>query len=323
MTPCFAISPDGTLMAEDLSNGKVALVDLGSQRLVATLPARSGPSADALAFFPDGPRLVTGGANGKVVFWDVRTRSVLRTLRFRERVWWIAVSPDGKLLAVQTKAPGGSSSRVEVRELASRKVLFRRVVGNGKGGLEFSPDGRALAALGCCERGSTVEVWDARSGAELFRPRTKADATSIAFSPDGRFLGIGTADGKVVLRDARDGSQVGSPIQVASGLIDPISFSPDGRLFAASSVDQTATLWDIRSRKRLGNSFPIEQGSVPVARFASDGDLVLENVAATAVWPSDLQTWARFGCQVAGRDLTRAEWTDLLPDRPYRRVCAP
>jgi len=26
---------------------------------------------------------------------------------------------------------------------------------------------------------------------------------------------------------------------------------------------------------------------------------------------------------VAGRDLTRAEWSEVLPDRDYRRVCPP
>jgi WD40 repeat protein/class 3 adenylate cyclase len=320
-TPCFVINPDGTLMAEDLSDGTVALVDLRTQRVVATLRARSGPAADALAFFPDGRTLATGGANGNVTLWDVGTRSVVHTLRFPDRVWWVAVSPDGKLLAVQTMAADSSNSRVEVQDLASGNVLFRDTVHNGKGGLEFSPDSRALAALGCCEPDSTIEVWAARSGAELFSPHVDGHATSIAFSPDGRLLGAGTEDGQVVLWDARNGEPLGASIQVATGAIDPISFSPDGRLFAASSIDQTTRLWDVPSRKRLGNSFPIEEGSVPVARFAPDGHLVIDNLADTTQWPIDLRTWVRFACQVAGRDLTRTEWADLLPDQPYQHVC--
>jgi WD40 repeat protein/class 3 adenylate cyclase len=320
-TPCFVISPDGALIAEDLSDGTVALVDLGTRRVVGTLPARSGPSADALAFFPDGLTLVTGGANGSVVLWDIDTRSVLRTIRFPDRVWWVAVSPDGTLLAVQTKAPDSSSSLVEVRELDSGEVLFQRTVANGQGGLEFSPDGRALAGLGCCEPDSTIEVWDPRSGEELFSPSVEGHATSIAFSPDGRLLAAGTEDGRVVLWDAHDGSVVASSIQVGAGSVDPISFSPDGRSFVVSSTDQTARLWDVRSRKRLGDTFPIEQGSVPVARFAPNGKLVIDNLADTAVWPTDLSTWVIFACQVAGRDLTRAEWSELLPDRPYQHIC--
>ena len=38
-------------------------------------------------------------------------------------------------------------------------------------------------------------------------------------------------------------------------------------------------------------------------------------------WPMDPRKWKRFACQVAGRDLTPAEWSDVLPDREYRRVC--
>jgi WD40 repeat protein/class 3 adenylate cyclase len=321
VTPCFWIHPQGSLMAEALSDGTVALVDLPSQRLVARLPARNGKEAQALAFSPDGRTLVTGGINGNVTMWDVRSRAVVRTLRFSAPVWWVAMSPDGRLLAVQTKAQDSPNSRVEVRDLVSGRILYRHDVPNGKGGLAFSPDGRALAALGCCEPDSAIEVWGARSGADLFSPRVDGKATSIAFSPDGRLLATGTDQGKVVLWNTSDGTRVGSPIQVATFAVDPISFSPDGRLFVASSGDGTATLWDLRSRKRLGNAFPIEEGSVPVARFASDGHLVIDNLVDTSVWPSDLQTWVRFACQVAGRDFTLAEWKELLPDRPYRRVC--
>ncbi|MDP9300848.1 MAG: AAA family ATPase [Actinomycetota bacterium] len=319
-TPCFVVNARSTLMAGDQGDGSVALIDLRTHRVVGTLPASNGPTADALAFSPDGRTLATGGLNGSVTFWNVRDRAVVRTLRFPGPVWWVAISPDGKLLAVQTQAQDSSDSRVEVRNIASDEVLYRHVVRFGHRGLAFSPDGRQLAALGCCEPSSTIEVWDARSGAELFSPRVDAHATSIAFSPDGGLLGAGTEDGNVVLWNARDGTRLGSPIPVATSAIDPISFSPDGRLLVGSSDDQTATLWDLRSRKRLGSPF-IGQGVIPVAYFAPSGDLIIDFLGHGAQWPTDLQTWERFACQVAGRDLTQDEWSDLLPDRPYQHVC--
>jgi WD40 repeat protein len=321
VTPCFDVSAQGALMAESLAHGKVGLVDLRRQRLLGTLPARNGSDSDALAFFPDGKTLATGGRNGHVTLWDVRTRSVVRTLRLPDRVWWVAVSPDGKLLAIQSQAEGSPSSRVEVRDLGSGRVLYRHVIQNGKGGLSFSPDGSELAGLGCCAPDSTIEVWAARSGAKLFTPHVDGHATSIAFSPDGGVFAAGTEDGKVVLWDAHDGSPLGSPLQVATGAIDPVSFSPNGRLFAASSADQTATLWDIQVRKRVANPFPVEIGSIPVARFTPGGDLVIDNLTDTAQWPTDVQSWVSYACQVAGRDLTRAEWHDFLPNRAYRHVC--
>ena len=322
--PCFAVNPTSTRMAVDQADGTVALVDLRTHERLATLPARNGRGADdagqALAFFPDGRTLMTGGVNGHVTLWNTTSMSLERTLRFADPVIWGTVSPDAKLLAVQSLVRGKEGSRVEVRDLSSGAVLYRRRLPSGgdRGGLSFSPDGRALAALGCCEHRSFVRVWGARSGNELYSHRGLA--TAIAFSPGGRFLGAGTTDGKVVLLDAHDGKQLGS-IRVATETIETISFSPNARLFAASSADLTTTLWDLRSRKRLGNSFPVRQEALPVAKFTPRGDLLIDYLADAAQWPTDPRTWERFACQVAGRDLTRAEWADLLPNRPYEHVC--
>jgi WD40 repeat protein len=250
----------------------------------------------------------------------------VRKLRFSDQVWWVAVSPDGERIAVQTQSQGATNSTVEVRDVDSGNVLFSHDLPNGsgeefyRGGVSFSPDGKHVAALGCCQPGTTIQVWDARSGEELFRPEVE-NATSFAFSSDGRLLGATTADGKVFLIDAHDGRRVGPPIDASGDVISQISFSPDSRLFAVSSNDLTATLWDIQTRKRIGNTFPTEPGVVPSAQFAANGDLIIDYLAKATVWPTDLQAWVRYACQVAGRDLTAVEWIDLLPGRPYQHVC--
>ncbi len=91
---------------------------------------------------------MTGGISGGITLWDVDRRRVDRQLAFGATVWGVAVSPDGKLLAVQTQADGASGSVVHVLDLASGNTLYEHEVPFGKGGLEFSPTGRALAALG-------------------------------------------------------------------------------------------------------------------------------------------------------------------------------
>ena len=55
--------------------------------------------------------------------------------------------------------------------------------------------------------------------------------------------------------------------------------------------------------------------------FAPDGHLVLNLLSSLVEWPMDVGAWERFACQAAGRNLTRAEWSALLPDRPYLSVC--
>jgi hypothetical protein len=55
--------------------------------------------------------------------------------------------------------------------------------------------------------------------------------------------------------------------------------------------------------------------------FTPKGDLLILGNGVAADWPTDLGSWERYACQVAGRDMTPTEWTNVLPHRPYQRVC--
>ena len=89
-----------------------------------------------------------------------------------------------------------------------------------------------------------------------------------------------------------------------------------------TSGDGSLRLWDLASGKLVGapfhaadawgwgTSFP--DGTRAIAAYASGVGVVL-NV--------DPAAWKRQACRIAHRDLTRAEWRDFLPQRPYRRVC--
>jgi WD40 repeat protein len=316
------VNRQSSLMATDQNDGTVALVDLRTLRPAGTLPPRDGHVANALAFLPDGRRLLVGGINGRVTIWNMRTHLPIRDFRIGDPVWWVAASPNGRLLATQTQANGSPDSEVEVRDMTNGKVLQRHRVRFGNGGVYFSDDGRELAALGCCSPGSTVVAWDARSGRQLYSNRNvPGHATTIAFSPNSRVLAVGTGDGKVELWDSRNGSPQGAPFQVAAGDVDQIAFSPDNHLFAAGSIDQSATLWDVAAHRQIGSGFPTKPGTIPGVLFEPNGDLLIMYLSNAAEWPTDLAAWQRFACQVAGRTLTRAEWAAELPDQPYRRVC--
>jgi WD40 repeat protein len=321
--PCVAVNRTSDIMATDQGDGTIAIVSLRTLRTLHTLPARDGSIANAISFLPDGRTLVTGGINGRITFWDVYTDRVIREWRLSEPVWWSAVSRDGRLLAVQKQASNSPDSRVDVLQIPTGRVLQTHFVRYGYAGLEFSRDGRDLVALGCCGPGSTLVAWDTRSTRRLFIRSAGVNATAFDITPDSRLLGVGTADGKILFLDPRTGRQTRAPVQVASGNVGQIAFSPDGRLFAVGSLDKTGTLWDLRSGKRLGNPFPPYPGAIPGVVFEPDGRLLLPLVANAYEWPTDARAWAQFACRAAGRDLTRAEWHDLLPNRPYQPVCRP
>ncbi len=321
--PCFAVNRRGEEMAADQGDGSVALIDLRSFRLTATLPARNGPFAPAIAFFPNGRTLLTGGVAGRLTLWGTRSHRVLRTVKLGVPVMGADVSPDGRLIAVQTQAQSSPTARVEVLPAAGGKPLWSGQVTDGGGGVYFSPDGREVAALGCCTALATVIGWDARSGRQLFRRRLSNHATEIAFSPDSRVLGVGTENGQVLLWNARRGISEEPPLHVASASIAGMSFSPDGRQLVVSSTDESTTLWNLRSRKPVGESFPSRPLVITTADFERDGRLLIDYLADAAQWPMSVGAWERFACRVAGRNLTQAEWHDILPNRPYMRVCPP
>ena len=322
-TPCMVINEQSSLMATDQNDGTVAIIDLRTLRPVRTLPARDGSTAAAISFMPDGRTLVTGGINGRVSFWDVSSGRVMRTLRFAQQVWWTAASPDGKLLAVQTAPSDAANNHVEVVRISTGAVLQSHPLPYGPNGVEFTHDGRELVALGCCwaGSGSMLVAWDVRSGRRLFNLGDSVNASAFDIAPGSELLGVGTEGGQVLLLDPRTGRQTGPPIQVATGEIASFSFSPDGRSYAVSSSDNTASVWDLRSGTRVGNTFGPYPIPNPYVLFEPNDRLLINLLSNAIEWPMNLNTWEQFACRVAGRNLTRAEWHDALPNRAYRPTC--
>jgi WD40 repeat protein len=321
-TPCAVINRQGTLMAASGSDGSTYLVDLRSLEPAGHLPVRDGAGGDALAFFPDGRTLATAHERfpkvdhsvDEVTLWDTRTMRSIRTLHVDGYVESLAASPDGATLAVMIASKDHLSVQVRLWDVATWRAARAYEVGPAGNwdNIAFSPNGRELAAST-----SRVTVWDMDSREELFR-RDAHDSIAIGFAPDGR-LAVGTAEGDLVLLDARSGRPAGSPIH-ASGGIYAVDFSRDGATIALSTLDLTASLWDLASEQRLG-TFPTDLTG-PVAIFTPKGAVLVIYEGWAAEWPLDLGSWERYACQVAGRDFTPEEWAQLLPGRPYQQVCS-
>ena len=92
-------------------------------------------------------------------------------------------------------------------------------------------------------------------------------------------------------------------------------------MLAVGSHDGSTTLWNLRSRQRIGSSFPARPNVIPDPEFEHNGRLLIGYLADAAEWPMNVGAWERFACQVAGRDMTPAEFNQILPNRPYMHVC--
>jgi WD40 repeat protein len=327
-SPCTVVDPRGAVIAASLGDGTVALVDLRTKRRIARLPARDGAFAEAIAFMAGGRQLVTGGSAGTVTIRDVGSQAIVRRLRFPDRVAAVAVSPDDRLLAVELQADGASSARVELLDLRSSSPVRTHHLPHagvqgpeGPHDLAFTADGRRLVALGCCSGGSTVLAWDTRTGAKHLEVPNRERPETIALAPGSRLMAVGAHGGDVTWWDLDTGRPRGPATRMAGGGIAQLAVSPDRRLLAVAALDETATVWDIRTRKRLGGAFPTVKGLIPAVAFEPSGRLLVTDFVDALEWPLDRALLQRFACQVAGRSLTREEWTAVLPNRPYRRVC--
>jgi WD40 repeat protein len=185
----------------------------------------------------------------------------------------------------------------------------------------FSPDGKLLALA---VDKSDVELRDSGSLRVVARlPSHPGDGASwVRFSPDGRLLAVGFFEGYTQLWDVAGRKRAGAPLRGHEHELANAEFSPDGRVLATSSTDGTVILWDLASRRAIG-TFPGTAGALSV-RFTPDGRRLfgLRDSGAGVRWEVSPDAWSQHACSIAGRELTRAEWEELVPDQDYRRVCS-
>lgn len=236
LSPQTAIfSPDGRAVLVATRGGQVRIWSPDTGQLLQTVSGHEDV-VTALAMSSQSKTLYTTGLDGKFLVWPAQLplQSSLYKLPIASgEVWALALSPDGKTLAV-----GGKNGLVELWDLAT---LQRQRKLEGFGGtvdcLDFSADGKLLAAAGWREKSAVV--WHVESG-EVARKVTGADRmNALAISPDGQQLAVGykTAQGLEVFSLADGMSQrklSGHDLSVYA-----IAFSPDGAKIASASGEWT------------------------------------------------------------------------------------
>jgi WD40 repeat protein len=112
-------------------------------------------------------------------------------------VSWLALSPDGKTLAV-----GSPNGAAQLWNVTTGQPISSMSGGSGlTASAVFSPDGAVLATLAQSEAGNgPVRLWDVASGQPISGPVGESSSSAAAaFSPDGRTLAIVSDDGAVQL----------------------------------------------------------------------------------------------------------------------------
>jgi len=186
-------APDGARLTVGPWDGPLTDWDWNRGRSVYA-PERFVHELTRLAPALDGTTLAAGDASGRVTLWRGSAELRWEVVPGRRKpVTALAVSPDGKTLAVATLL----DPVVRVYDTSGGAVLYKVGEGNwGVTALAYSPDGAFLAAA---DLNGKTRLYDAATG----RPRATVGSPrpvyALVFSPDGTVFATGDHGGCVRL----------------------------------------------------------------------------------------------------------------------------
>lgn len=283
----FAADRQGTLARWDLPDAGVARHGATAEDPGWRVTAHEG-RVHMLELSPDGARLATAGHDHTARLWDAATGEALAVLYgHTDDVRDIAFAPDGATLA--TASDDGTVRLFSARDgalratLAGHEAAVRRVA--------WSPDGTRLVSASA---DGTARLWhrgdsggDAGGGgdgggaaadwtADILSPGEglsgAAPVTAALFAPDGGRVATASADGRIVLWDAADGSAV---LRLGGArAVYHLAFAPDGGAIAAGGEGGTVNLWDTRTGYQRA-AFAGHGGAVEGLSFDAEGGRLL------------------------------------------------
>lgn len=338
------LSADGTELATLGDDGGVQVWDarpaapFAAESLPA-LPGAAGGLTSSVALGPNG-RAAASESNG-LALWDGAGQRATRLSA--PSVSQLSFSPNGQLVAGALTGGG-----IDVWSVGRHHPPFTLSGLHGSSlysvvSVAFSPDSKKLTAR-IADGG--VAVWDVSNAKPVLKSRTKTKATlppppcphftagtrldqpcresvtNRALTPDGKTLVYSTfGDG------LKFWSLAGSSLGGVSTDTTNFAVSPDGLTLATVSSTGGLQLWDIPRRQPLGAPF-VDPAGVGAVAFANDGAGIVssDSRGGVTVWdPIVLSTsfdaWRARLCRLAGRNLTRLQWSQFLPGVRYRKTC--
>lgn len=283
-----------------LSNSAVSQTNNGRGK---SIPANVPPHVTlkdvkmtTVAYSRDGKLLFTAGWDKNVSIWDLTAYRKRATLKgHKQAVRFIALSPDGKILASATGTSGlkkNEPGEIKLWDVATREQLMTFKGHAGRiWAIAYSPDGKTIASA---SHDNTVKLWEVATGKELRTLRGHLSFLwSVEFSPDGQTLASGSSDRTIRLWDPATGREK-AILQGHTSKIDALAFSPDSKTLASGSVDQTIKFWDVAAAKET-RTLKGHTNTIRDLTFSSDGTALI-SASGNPVGPvenryGDIKVW--------------------------------
>jgi DNA-binding SARP family transcriptional activator/WD40 repeat protein len=312
----YAVSkpgPDGhTLVRERL--GRLWFVDDRTGRETPKAPKRTHDWNHVWS--PDASRLVSWRDGRMLRLWDTSNARLLARRRIGSGGLVVAFSPASDRLYVSDVM----GARLLVLD-ASTLAPVRAPINVDRSLLELLPHPSNGSVYGVADDGSVLSI-SPRTGryARVARPGTlPTDSQTVAISPDGSRFAATNPEGRLQLIDTRTWSWFGPASDWDGGIIQ---FAPDGTQFA-TLVHGRITLFDSRTGA-VQSSIPLPTSSPDAwMNYLPDSSGMLVAAVDGTTWTVDTRprVWMDRACRIAGRNLTRDEWEQYYPNRPYEVTC--
>ena len=256
------LSPDGTYFAVGTLMG-LWWYDVASMSPISLWETKRG-MVNSIDFSHDGKWIIIDTSDDVTKVLDVQSGACITQMEGLDAFGGLACSSNGEWIA--TAAMQGV---VKVLDIHSGKCIAQMDRGahefqsNGIHQLEFSPDGKLLAAtadnpelsrdgqvLNPDTEGAQTYVWHPETGEVI----VKFAGRNFVFSPDSRLLAGAAADKTsgaadrvdccVSVWDVTTGERI-SHFSAHTDLVENITFSPCGEFLVSSSRDKSLRVWDL------------------------------------------------------------------------------